>query len=95
MRSCDYEKDVEFDYATVGITGQETGISLSLMQLHTLGDFLFRDYLQLRWSARISRLQKGRWPARSGRGRTVFDPDRSWVFRRDESAVNPETVVQG
>ena len=33
---CDYEKEVEFDYAPFGITGLETELSLSLMQLvHT------------------------------------------------------------
>src|SRR6267378_3490037 len=33
---CDYEKEVEFDYAPFGITGLETELALSLMQLvHT------------------------------------------------------------
>src|SRR5437764_15399377 len=33
---CDYEKEVEFDYAPFGITGFETELPLSLMQLfHT------------------------------------------------------------
>ena len=31
---CDYEKEVEFDYAPFGITGLETELSLSLMQLY-------------------------------------------------------------
>ena len=30
---CDYEKEVEFDYAPFGITGLETELALSLMQL--------------------------------------------------------------
>ena len=37
---CDYEKEVEFDYAPFGITGLETELALSLMQLvHTETDF--------------------------------------------------------
>src|SRR5688572_23393504 len=31
---CDYEKEVEFDYAPFGITGLETELALSLMQLY-------------------------------------------------------------
>src|SRR5204863_8440557 len=31
---CDYEKEVEFDYAAFGITGLETELALSLMQLY-------------------------------------------------------------
>src|SRR5437773_886844 len=31
---CDYEKEVEFDYAPFGITGLETQLALSLMQLY-------------------------------------------------------------
>src|SRR6185436_8050829 len=30
---CDYEKEVEFDYAPFGIIGLETEVALSLMQL--------------------------------------------------------------
>ena len=30
---CDFEKEVEFDYAPFGITGLETELALSLMQL--------------------------------------------------------------
>ena len=31
---CDFEKEVEFDYAPFGITGLETEFALSLMQLY-------------------------------------------------------------
>ena len=31
---CDYEKEVEFDYAPFGITGLETELALCLMQLY-------------------------------------------------------------
>src|SRR6266853_2616327 len=34
---CDYEKEVEFDYAPFGITGLETELALSLMQLYHSG----------------------------------------------------------
>src|SRR5579863_3684313 len=31
---CDYEKEVEFDYAPFGVTGLETELALSLTQLY-------------------------------------------------------------
>src|SRR5208282_4225448 len=34
---CDYEKEVEFDYAPFGITGLETELALALMQLYHSG----------------------------------------------------------
>src|SRR5436189_5011184 len=34
---CDYEKEVEFDYAPFGITGLETELALCLMQLYHSG----------------------------------------------------------
>ncbi len=58
---CDYEKEVEFDYAPFGITGLETELALSLMQLYHskrlgLADLIARFTVA---PARLLRLPKG------------------------------------
>jgi dihydroorotase len=75
---CDYEKEVEFDYAPFGITGLETELALSLMQLyHTkrlkLPDLIAKYTVA---PARLLNLKKG----------TLSDPDREWTFERETSA---------
>src|SRR5256885_1215545 len=42
---CDYEKEVEFDYAPFGITGLETELALSLMQLYHSGRLGLADVI--------------------------------------------------
>src|SRR5437867_13382180 len=85
---CDYEKEVEFDYAPFGITGLETEMALSLMQLyhtHRLGlsDLIAKFTVA---PARLLRLQKGTLGPGADADVTVFDPDREWHFARDQSA---------
>jgi dihydroorotase len=85
---CDYEKEVEFDYAPFGITGLETELALSLMQLyHTkrlgLAD-LIRKFTVA--PAGLLKLNKGTLAPGADADVTVFDPDREWVFDRDDSA---------
>ena len=84
----DYEKDVEFDYAPFGITGLETELSLSLMQLYHAGRLPLPALIAKFTTApaRILRLAKGSLRVGSDADVTVLDPDRPWVFRRDESA---------
>ena len=58
---CDYEKEVEFDYAPFGITGLETELALSLMQLYHsqrlgLADVIAKFTVA---PARLLRLPKG------------------------------------
>jgi dihydroorotase len=84
---CNYEKEVEFDYAPFGVTGLETEVGLSLTQLYHSG--------RMPLSALIARFTTG--PARLlglplgslGVGQTadvtVMDVDRWWTFRREES----------
>src|SRR2546426_7251580 len=58
---CDYEKEVEFDYAPFGITGLETELALSLMQLYHPGLLSLSD-LVAKFTvspARVLRLSKG------------------------------------
>jgi len=86
---CDYEKEVEFDYAPFGITGLETELALSLMQLYhskrmTLGALIDRYTIA---PARLLGLpHKGRLRTGDDADITVFDPDREWVFNKNESA---------
>jgi dihydroorotase len=81
---CDYEKEVEFDYAPFGITGLETEMSLSLMQLyhtHRLGlsELIAKFTVE---PARLLRLNKGTLSIGADADVTVFDPDREWVVER-------------
>jgi len=85
---CDYEKEVEFDYAPFGITGLETELSLSLMQLvHTkrilLPDLIAKFTVN---PARLLNLNKGTLSIGVDADVTIFDPDCEWIFRAEESA---------
>ena len=85
---CNFEKEVEFDYAPFGITGLETEFSLSLMALyHTkrlnLSDLLDKFTVQ---PARLLRLEKGTLDLGADGDLTIFDPDREWIYRRGETA---------
>ena len=85
---CDYEKAVEFDYAPFGITGLETELALSLMQLvHTkrlsLSDMIAKFTVN---PARLLNLQKGTLSVGADADVTVFDLDGEWVFRPETSA---------
>ena len=85
---CDYEKEVEFDYAPFGITGLETEFSLSLMQLYhtqrlSLSDLITKFTVN---PAKLLRLSKGSLAAGADGDVTVFDPDRPWRFDKTTSA---------
>ena len=85
---CDYEKEVEFDYAPFGITGLETELALSLMQLvHTkrisLADLIAKFTVN---PARLLNLPKGTLSLGADADVTVFDPDCEWVFQAGDSA---------
>ncbi len=85
---CNYEKEVEFDYAPFGITGLETELALSLMQLyHTkrlgLSDLLAKYTLA---PARLLGLPKGTLTVGADADLTVLDPDREWIFEQSASA---------
>jgi dihydroorotase len=85
---CEYEKEVEFDYAPFGITGLETELALSLMQLYHTRRLSLSDVIAKFTTApaRILRLSKGTLSAGADADVTVLDPDRPWVFRREDSA---------
>ena len=85
---CDYEKEVEFDYAPFGITGLETELPLSLMQLYHAGRLPLADVIAkfTVGPARLLRLEKGTLKTGADADVTVIDPDVDWEFRRQESA---------
>jgi dihydroorotase len=85
---CDYEKAVEFDYAPFGITGLEIELTLSLMQLvHTkrisLADMLAKFTVN---PAKLLNLTKGTLSVGADADVTVFDAEREWVYRSENSA---------
>ncbi len=85
---CDYEKEVEFDYAPFGITGLETELALSLMQLvHTkrisLADMIAKFTVN---PAKLLNLQKGTLSVGADADVTVFDLDEEWIFQAADSA---------
>jgi dihydroorotase len=85
---CDYEKEVEFDYAPFGITGLETELALSLMQLYHakrlgLTDLIAKYTVN---PARLLKLNKGTLTVGADADVTVFDPDREWIFERAATA---------
>ncbi len=80
---CDYEKEVEFDYAPFGIIGFETELALSLMQLYHSKMLSLLDLVSKFTTApaRLLRLPaKGTLGVGADGDVTVFDPDHEWVF---------------
>src|SRR4029079_6576353 len=85
---CDYEKEVEFDFAPFGITGLETELALSLMQLYhskrlSLPDLIAKYTIG---PARLLNLNKGTLAVGADADLTIFDPDLEWKFNPDASA---------
>jgi dihydroorotase len=84
---CGYEKEVEFDYAPFGITGLETELALSLMQLYHskrlgLSDLIAKYTIA---PARLLRLAKGTLSVGADADVTVIDIDQVWNLERSES----------
>ncbi len=85
---CVFEKEVEFDYAPFGITGLETELALSLMQLHHTGRLGLAELIAkfTLAPARLLRLAKGTLSIGADADVTVFDPDQEWVFDKGRTA---------
>jgi len=85
---CNFEKEVEFDYAPFGITGFETELPLSLMQLYhtkrlSLPDVIAKFTVA---PARLLKLNKGTLSVGADADVTVLDPDVEWTYARQDSA---------
>jgi len=85
---CNYEKEVEFDFAPFGITGLETELALSLMQLYHakhlgLAELIAKFTIN---PAKLLKLPKGTLAVGADADVTVFDPGREWVFEAKDSA---------
>jgi dihydroorotase len=95
---CDYEKEVEFDYAPFGIIGLETELALSLMQLvHpkrlSLSDLISKFTVA---PARLLNLRKGTLSPGADGDVTVFDPEADWIFRvRDTASKSINSPFNG
>jgi dihydroorotase len=86
---CNYEKEVEFDYAPFGITGLETELALALMRLYHSGLMPLTDVIArfTTGPARLLKLAaKGTLAVGADADVTVFDPDARWVMRREDTA---------
>lgn len=85
---CDYEKEVEFDYAPFGITGLETELALALMQLYHAKRLGLSELIAKFTVApsRLLRLSKGTLTPGADADVTVFDPDRRWTFDKTSTA---------
>lgn len=85
---CDFEKEVEFDYAPFGITGLEVEFALALMQLYhakrlNLADLIAKYTVA---PAKLLNLAKGTLSVGADADITVFDPDRNWSWERRDTA---------
>jgi dihydroorotase len=85
---CDYEKEVEFDYAPFGITGLETELPLAFMQFYHAKRLGLTDLIAKYTvaPARLLGLAKGTLKPGADADVTVLDPDREWVYEREHSA---------
>lgn len=81
---CSYEKEVEFDYAPFGITGLETELGLTLVQLYHSGRMSLSKIIEkfTVGPARLLGLPGGTLSAGVTGDVTVFDPNLEWVFDR-------------
>ncbi|HHY87104.1 MAG TPA: dihydroorotase [Verrucomicrobia bacterium] len=95
---CDYEKEVEFDYAPFGITGLETELALSLMQLVHSGRMKLSALISKFTvaPAQLLKIRKGTLSVGADADVTVLDPDREWRFdRRDTASKSANSPFYG
>lgn len=85
---CDFEKEVEFDYAPFGITGLETELALSLMQFYHTRRMSLPEVIARFTTApaRLLHLPKGALSVGMDGDVTVIDPERDWIFEREDTA---------
>jgi dihydroorotase len=85
---CDYEKEVEFDYAPFGITGLETEFGLSCTQLYHAGKLELSALIAkfTKGPAKLLRLDKGTLSRGADADITILNMDKRWSFDKSQSA---------
>ena len=83
-----FEKEVEFDHAPFGITGLETELALSLMQLVHSGRMPLSKMIEAFTiaPARLLTLDKGTLSVGADGDVTIIEPELEWTFKKDDSA---------
>jgi dihydroorotase len=83
-----FEKEVEFDQAPFGITGLETELALSLMQLVHSGRMDLSKMIEAFTiaPARLLNLNKGTLSVGADGDVTIIDPDLEWTCKKADSA---------
>ena len=84
---CNYEKEVEFDYAPFGITGLETELAFCLMQLHHSGRLGLNALVEKFTTApaKLLRIPKGTLSVGADADVTVMDMNREWVWNIEDT----------
>jgi dihydroorotase len=79
---CNFEKEVEFDYAPFGITGLETELALALTQLYHTSKMSLSNIISrfTTGPANLLKLDKGTLGVGKDADITIFDPEAEWVF---------------
>ena len=83
-----YEKDIEFERASFGITGLETALGLAINKLHRDKKFPLSRIVELLTAgpARVFDLRERGTLARGSHGDvTIFDPKKRWTFEAAKS----------
>ncbi|MBV9463658.1 MAG: dihydroorotase [Verrucomicrobiae bacterium] len=86
---CEYEKEVEFDYAPFGILGLETQLGLFLTEVVHKRKAIDLPGLVARYTsnpARLLNLPCGTMEIGSDADVTVIDPDKEWTVRKEDMA---------
>jgi dihydroorotase len=81
---CNFEKEVEFDYAPFGIIGLESELGLALTQLYHTGKLSLSHVIARLTTgpARLLKLNKGTLAVGSDADITLIDPDVEWVLEK-------------
>jgi len=85
---CDYEKEVEFDYAPFGITGLENGTRALAHAACPYETHFPRGHAREVHgeSSATAQLNKGTLSVGADADVTVFDADAEWIYNREDSA---------
>lgn len=85
---CNFEKEVEFDYAPFGVTGLETVFALALTQMYHHRKMKISDLIArfTTGPAKVLKLDKGTLGIGREADITLFDPNHAWVLTKDATA---------